>query len=149
MGEGVPVTAGWLRDTLENPDVAAMEASAERTSLCLLGGTDVAALAIDAANTIQAGNSLEKALAHQLAVLHQAAMKSMNRAARQVDTTDGVRLMNTATRAMLAFQQGLLTLQRLRTGGQHVVVVQHVQVADGGQAIIGSVRTGGKGKNER
>jgi len=38
-----------------------------------------------------------------------------------------------------AFQQGMLTLQRLRTGGQQQVLVQHqylTNVADGGQAIV-------------
>jgi hypothetical protein len=40
-------------------------------------------------------------------------------------------------------QEGLLTLQKIRTGGKQIVVVQHVQVSDGGQAVItGSVKSG-------
>ena len=51
---------------------------------------------------------------------------------------------------MTAFQQGLLTLQRLRTGGQQVVTVQHVQVNEGGQAVVaGKVRTGSSLRNVR
>ena len=39
------------------------------------------------------------------------------------------------------YQEGLLTLQKLRTGGKQTVVVQHVQVSEGGQAVIaGSVK---------
>ena len=38
---------------------------------------------------------------------------------------------------------GLLTLQRLRTGGNQTVTVQHVNVESGAQAVIGNVRTGG------
>ena len=58
------------------------------------------------------------------------------------------RLAGTATRLMNTFQQGMLTLQRVRTGGeQRVVVEQHqyvTKVEDGGQAVIGpKVRTGG------
>lgn len=155
LGEVIPDSPGhaktWLKETLKHPDVAAMEASAERTSLCLQGGTDIAALALDASNSIQAQNSLEKMLAHQLAMLHKASMTTMGRATRyaSVETVEQVSLMKAAARAMEAFQKGLLTLQRLRTGGQQTVIVQHVQVADGGQAIIGPVHTGGGKKDER
>ena len=58
-------------------------------------------------------------------------------------------------RMMNTFQQGMLTLQRVRTGGeQRVVVEQHqyvTRVEDGGQAVIGpkvprgGVRNGGGG----
>ena len=51
------------------------------------------------------------------------------------------RLAGSVTRMMNAFQQGMLTLQRVRTGGeQRVVVEQHqyvTRVEDGGQAVIG------------
>jgi hypothetical protein len=55
-------------------------------------------------------------------------------------------------RMMNTFQQGMLTLQRVRTGGeQRVVVEQHqyvTRVEDGGQAVIGpKVRTRGGGRN--
>ncbi len=47
---------------------------------------------------------------------------------------------------MQVFQEGLLTLQRIRTGGKQTVVVQHVQVSDGGQAVIaGSMKSGRRG----
>jgi hypothetical protein len=47
---------------------------------------------------------------------------------------------------MAAYQDGLLCLQRLRTGGKQTVVVQHVQVSDGGQAVIaGSMKAGDRG----
>ena len=57
------------------------------------------------------------------------------------------RLAGATARMMTAFQQGLVTLQRLRTGGQQVVTVQHVEVRDGGQAIVaGRMKAGGAGK---
>lgn len=44
---------------------------------------------------------------------------------------------------MTTYQQGLLTLQRLRTGGNRTVTVQHVHVGEGAQAVIGNVQGGG------
>jgi len=37
-------------------------------------------------------------------------------------------------------------LKRYRTGGQQRVIVEHVTVNAGGQAIVGSVTRGGKGQ---
>jgi hypothetical protein len=50
------------------------------------------------------------------------------------------RLSNASARMMQIYQEAVLTLQKLRTGGKQTVVVQHVQVSEGGQAVIaGSV----------
>jgi len=37
---------------------------------------------------------------------------------------------------MTGFQDAMLTLARIRNGGKQTVVVQHVAVGDGGQAVI-------------
>jgi hypothetical protein len=37
---------------------------------------------------------------------------------------------------MTTYQQGMLALQRLRTGGTQRIVVQHVTVEDGGRAVV-------------
>ena len=46
-------------------------------------------------------------------------------------------------------QTGMLALQKLHTGGKQTVVVQHVQVSQGGQAVIAgelqSIRRDGEG----
>ena len=47
--------------------------------------------------------------------------------------------LNTAARCMTAYQQGLLTLRKLRVGGHQRISVQHVHVSEGGQAIVGDV----------
>ena len=42
---------------------------------------------------------------------------------------------------------GCLTLQRMKTGGKQTVVVQHVTVSQGGQAVVeGGRRRRGKGQ---
>jgi len=139
-----------LRDTLRTPDMPAIDASIARTDLLLTDNLDVAALAVDAAASADAGNALEKMLAHQLALAHSAAFKFMDRATGYLQraaqdgaaAVEAARLTNAAVRLMTTYQQGLLTLQRLRTGGTQVVQVQHLTVAEGAQAIVGNV-TGG------
>jgi len=55
------------------------------------------------------------------------------------------RLSNAAARMMQVYQEALLTLQKLRTGGKQTFLVQHVQVAEGGQAVIaGNMKAGGR-----
>ena len=46
------------------------------------------------------------------------------------------RFSNAAVRTMQAYQESLLTMQKLRTGGKQTVVVQHFQVLQGGQARL-------------
>ena len=47
---------------------------------------------------------------------------------------------------MESYQRGALTLERLRNGGRQVVQVQHVNVSDGGQAVVAGTIQGGRRK---
>ena len=101
---------------------------------------------------------MEKMLVHQMAAAHNSAMRMIAVVNRRVESMantnqltnmqdierqniETCRLAGTATRIMNTFQQAMLTLQRIRTGGeQRVVVEQHqyvTRVEDGGQAVIG------------
>ncbi len=135
-----------LFDTVQHPDLVTAKASETRLDLAAKAGA--LELAVDAADTIKPRNSLEKMLAHEVAAAHRVAMALAARAAshcehandfqqanRQFHAIESARAANAAARMMTAFQDGLLTLQRLRTGGRQVVTVQHVQV-NGGQAIV-------------
>jgi hypothetical protein len=137
-GEAVPLsTENFVHDTLTVPDLAAVEASFDRSRLLTEQGADVAAMALDAANTIQAGNSLEKMLAHQLAAAHKAAMEMMGSVVpHSHDVAIQNRRLNAAVRCMTA---GLLTLRKLRVGGHQRISIQHIQVRDAGQAIVGDI----------
>jgi hypothetical protein len=44
---------------------------------------------------------------------------------------------------MQFFQEGLLALQKLKTGGRQTMIVQHVQVSDGGSALVAASVNGG------
>lgn len=150
-----------IANTLDcSATAVALDASMHRTDLLQGRHMDVVALGVDAAQSIQAENSAEKMLAHQLAAAHRLSMEMMDRAMgwlnhsqnSQVASTEAARLMNASAKMMQTYQQGLSTLQRIRTGGQQTIQVQHVHVSQGGQAVIGNVQSGaalpGKGEGK-
>ncbi len=150
---GLPGPRSYIRETLAaGADRIAEDASIRRTDLLLQPSFNTLAMGVDAAESIGAANSLEKMLAHQMAVAHEASLRLMDRALayeaggrsmREGDSVEACRLTNAAARLMSVFQDALLTLQRVRTGGNQTVTVQHVNVAPGAQAVIGNVQTGG------
>lgn len=135
---------GWaMRNTLASPDVAAIQASMDRTDLLTQGGIDVLALGVDAAQSANCDNSLEKMLAHQMALAHQIAFKVIDQAMQQRDSVEMARLLNASARMMIVFQQGMQTLHRIKTGGNQTVTVQHVTVNGGQTVVAGSLQSGG------
>lgn len=143
-------TRAVVRNTLaEGATRVAEDASVRRTDLLMQASFDILAMGVDAAESIGAENSLEKMLAHQMAMAHEMIMRMADRSmsyehSRAGDQIEASRCANTVARLMGAFQGGMLTLQRLRTGGNQTVTVQHVNVQPGGQAVIGNVRAGGR-----
>ncbi len=139
-GEAVPPPGEKdLDDTFTIPDLAAVEAALDRSRLLLQSGTDVAAMALDAANSIQASNSLERMLAHQLAAAHKLAMEQMGQVPCEHNAAAQAKRLNAAARCMTAYQQGLLALHKLRQNGQQRITVQYVNVSNGSQAVIGNI----------
>jgi hypothetical protein len=132
-----------LANTLREPNMIGVDASEQRMEAAADAG--VLEAAVDAAESVGAGNSLEKMLCHQMAAAHHAAMKLITRGMDSLlPPVEMARLTNAAARMMETYQKAFLTLQKIRTGGTQTVVVQHVQVSDGGQAVIaGSVEAGG------
>ena len=178
----------YLVDTVAHPDYVTAEASRDR--LALAGQAGSLSLALDAADTIQAQDALEKMLVHEMAVLHRGIMRMAaqmdaeldaagvidpkvaagmfdlnKREAAEAANVRACRLAGAISRMSATYQQGLLTLQRKRTGGNQQVTVKHihqqVNVTEGGQAVVagdkvtsrtrGRRRSGGGGmvKDER
>jgi hypothetical protein len=139
--EAVPPKADkFFYDTLTVPDLAAVEASFDRSRLLTEQGADVAAMALDVANTIQAGNSSEKMLAHQLAAMHKAAMEMIGSVVpHSRDAAIQNRRLNAAARCMTVYQRGLLTLHKVRQNGNQRITVQYVNVSNGSQAVLGDI----------
>jgi hypothetical protein len=153
LGGPVPPTSVMLHNTITAPNCVTADASRERLELAHSAGA--LEMGIDAAETIQAANSLEKMLAHQMAAIHGATMRmteQLNRciermapekhasddgeARREGANVQASRLAGAISRMSGSFQQGIGTLQRLRSGGRQVVTVQHVNVNEGGQALV-------------
>lgn len=142
-GEAIPVESEQaVRDTLTVPDLAAVEASFERTRLLLASGPNVAAMGVDASDSIQAQNSLEKMLAHQLAATHAVIMEHIGQIHIREEGTAAAKRLTAIARSLKAYQHGLLTLKKLRQSGGQRITVQYVNVSGGGQAVIGNVEQG-------
>ncbi len=84
-------------------------------------------------------------LASQMAAVHMATMTF----ARRFNHVENIPQQDSAERAFnklaRTFATQMEALKRYRTGGQQKVVVEHVTVNAGGQAIVGAVQAGGGG----
>jgi hypothetical protein len=92
---------------------------------------------------------VERMLAVQMAATHVATIRS----ARWLACTENIPQVQAHytgfNKLARTFTAQVEALRKHRTGGEQRVTVQHVNVADGGQAIVGNVKTGGRGHNER
>jgi hypothetical protein len=57
-------------------------------------------------------------------------------------------LGSAAARLLRAYTHQVETLRRLRHGGEQLIRIERVDVNNGGQAIIGNVRTSSKGESD-
>lgn len=130
-------------DAVKCPDMVTLQASRERIGL--IDSAGAFNLGFDAAESIKARDSFEKMLAHQLAAAHKHSLDLLAESEKQRNPVERARLVNASVRLMAGFQSGLIALGRYRSGGKQTVVVQHVQVADGAQAVItGTGDVGGR-----
>jgi len=108
-------------------------------------------LAIASLAEIAPRDGIEGMLAAQMVATHEMAMIMARRAvvSEEVELVESA--VNLATKLTRSFSTQMEALQRYRTKGQQKIVVEHqqVNVANGGQAIIGDVHHGGGGKKEK
>jgi hypothetical protein len=105
---------------------------------------DIFATTMAALKGIGPKDELEGMLAAQMVAVHTTAMEMSARALADGQTVDGVdRNINRVTKLMRTFTTQLEALNKYRTKGQQKITVQHVNVNDGGQAIVGDVNQGG------
>lgn len=105
--------------------------------------TNAALAAVDA---VEPQNEIEAQLAVQMAGTHEVAMEMLTRA-KLADTTDHLERYGTlATKLLRTYTTQVEALAKLRRGGSQKVVVEHVHVYQGGQAIVGQVTTGAPGE---
>ncbi|MEE9402404.1 MAG: hypothetical protein V3V47_04305 [Desulfobacteria bacterium] len=100
-------------------------------------------------NGIQPQDELEGMLAVQMIGVHNMAMETMRRAMLANQNSNAKQAnVNQATKMLRTFAAQMEALKKYRTGGQQKMIVEHVHVNEGGQAIVGTVNQGGGGNKK-
>lgn len=98
---------------------------------------------LSVARAVEPKDELETMLALQMGAIH-AAMMAM---ATRLNSALSIQQQDVAERALnklaRTYTMQIEALKRYRTGGQQRVIVEHVTVNAGGQAIVGAVMAGG------
>jgi hypothetical protein len=87
-------------------------------------------------------NEIECALVIQMACTHSATLAVLNRLGGASGDRTVAAMASAAARLMRAYATQVEALRRMRNGGSQTLRVEHVHVNEGGQAIIGNVRSG-------
>ncbi|MBL6458896.1 hypothetical protein JMJ55_26565 [Belnapia sp. T6] len=150
----------YQNEVRQPPDLLAAEATEHRLALTGKVSGPALTLALEMTESIGAENAVERNLAHQIAVMHELGLTLAARASgfavdvktwapeqrQQVQSIEAARMARAAARALEASQRGMLTLERLRNGGQQVVTVQYVNVQEGGAAVVAGRMDRGEGR---
>ena len=101
--------------------------------------------AIELYESLKPADGAESMLVAQMVGTHSAALECLRRAAIEEQTFVGRDMaLKHAQKLMALYAKQLETLNKHRGKGQQRVTVEHVNVAPGGQAIVGHIETGGK-----
>jgi len=106
-------------------------------------GNDERTFMLSVVRDIAPRDVIERMLAVQMAATHVATIRqgrSMANADHLAQFDSHERAYNKLARTFAAQVEAL---RKHRNGGKQTVTVQHVNVSDGGQAIVGNVKTGG------
>jgi len=96
--------------------------------------------ALDLFESIKPAEGLETMLAMQMVGTHHAAMECLRRAMVPQQSFEGRNAnLDQAQRLMALYTQQLAALAKHRGKGQQKITVERVQVAPGGQAVLGNV----------
>jgi len=100
--------------------------------------------AIDFYRSFEPKDNLECLLAAQMVATHSMAMHFSARAMLKDQTFDGIDSnINRATKLMRTYVAQVEALRKYRTGGKQTIQVQHINVNEGGQAVVGNIQGGG------
>ena len=94
-------------------------------------------------------DEIEGLLAVQMVGVHNMAMETISRAMLGGQTFEGKNVnINQATKMFRTFIAQMDALKRYRTGGQQKMIIEHVNVNEGGQAVVGVINQGGGKKTD-
>ncbi len=88
---------------------------------------------------IEPRDQIEAMLASQMAAVHNATMTFARRLAHVDNIPQQDSAQNAFNKLARTFAAQVEALKRYRSGGEQKMTVQHVHVAEGGQAIVGNV----------
>ena len=94
---------------------------------------------------LKPNDAVERMLAVQMATTHVATIRAGNWLSRAESLPQGQAHSTAYSKLARTFTAQAEALRKHRTGGKQTVTVQHVNVSDGGQAIVANVQTGGRG----
>lgn len=93
-------------------------------------------------------DEIEGMLCTRLLVLHNQYMTFMNRSCYPEQSTEGIDInINRASKLMRVYNETLEALNRHRRKGEQKVIVQHVNVENGGKAVVSGEFNAGGGVN--
>ena len=147
VGESMDDRRDWVKSMgVENENTAVLLMN--QIILAQQHNGDAGKVAIDGAINFYRGfepkDNLECLLAAQMVATHGMAMQFSARAMLKDQNFDGIDSnINRATKLMRTFTAQVEALRKYRTGGKQTIQVQHVNVSEGGQAVVGNVMGGG------
>lgn len=107
-------------------------------------------IALDGVAALAPRDGMEVMLCSQLVALHSQGMEFMRRAMLSDQTTPGVDSnVNRVAKTLRTFATMADCLRTYRSGGQQKMIVEHVTVQAGGQAIVGTVNRGAGGDTQQ
>ena len=98
---------------------------------------------ISAMQALKPQDEIEGMLVSRLIALHFQSMKSLSCSGATQSEQEVDIYINRATKLSRLYNETLEALMRYRRKGEQKVVVQHVNVNDGGKAIVGNFQAGG------
>jgi predicted phage gp36 major capsid-like protein len=101
--------------------------------------------ALAAVAGVEPRDELEAQLGVQMAAVHGLAMQLLRRAAQASETEQMVARGNMATKLLRTYAAQIEALARWRSKGMQTVRFEHVNVHEGGQAIVGNIVHEGRG----
>ncbi|WP_137703079.1 hypothetical protein [Marimonas lutisalis] len=112
-------------------------------------GNDERQFMLSIVRDLEPRDAVERMLAVQMASTHVAMVRSARWLAN-AETIPQVQAHYTGSNKLArTYTSQVEALRKYRNGGNQTVTVQHVNVEDGGQAIVGNVHHGGRGKQEK
>ncbi len=100
-------------------------------------------------NGIQPKDEIEGMLAIQMIGIHNMAMDCIGRAMRTKRVDHMNLYINGGTKLSRVYATQMEVLKKYRGKGQQKIVVEHVNVSEGGKAIVGVINPGGGGSNDK